>query len=257
MSTYKTLADAMEQEVLTEMAGTFFGARKHIDDMLEEFQRLVEDLRVREGLVFSRVHFLRALLLDSEGEAGLFRALGLGESPFADGRDHPGSHSWRPGSLPFALFGSSRYAKAVALAYAEVHAACVSYMLGEYVADPVNRGRKIMTVSRRQVMQLGEYLNQRIDKLNREQSPSAVLQYARSIRSCDDTGQGAITCELGAESLDKGLTFRPLDLTGLDIWSAPELPAPESCAEALRAYCEGFYKAREKELDLVLAAAAQ
>jgi len=45
VSQYKTLADALESEVLTEMAGTFFGARKAVDDLLDDFNTHVEQLR--------------------------------------------------------------------------------------------------------------------------------------------------------------------------------------------------------------------
>ncbi len=252
MSTQKTLADALEQEVLTEMAGTFFGARRNVDDLLEEFQHLVEDLRVREGLVFARVQFLRGLLLGREGEGAFFRALGLEGSPFDDGREHRSALSWRPDRLPFALFASSRYAKALALAYAELCKACEAYMHGEYQPDTRKRGRMKLTVNLQQVLRLADYLNGRIEKINQEMSPSSVLQYARSIRSGEDLGKGAISSELGAESLDRGLTFTPLDVAALNLWKAPALPRPEQCDGRIRAFSDRFYREHEAELDKAL-----
>lgn len=251
MSSQKSLADSLEQEVLTEMAGTFFGARKNVDDLLEEFKHLVDELRGREAAVFARVHFLRSLLLGREGEDQFFRALGLSGSPF--GQEHSRRpDSWRPDRLPFALLPSWRWRLAVELAYAELCKACEAYEHGEYIEDRRRRGKKTLTVNRQQVLKLAEYLNGRIAKLNQEMSPSSVLQYARSIRSSDDMGKGAIMNELGAESLDRGLTFAPLDVAGLELWSAPELPKPEGCAEKIRAFCKGFYGPHGAELDRAL-----
>lgn len=246
MSSQKTLADSLEQEVLTEMAGTFFGARENVDDLLDEFRHQVEELRGREGAVYARVHFLRGLLLDAEGEAGFFRAIGLAAPPF-DHAPRRTVDTWRPDRLPFALLPSWRWRKAVELAYDELCKICETYEHGEYVADRLKRGRKMLTVNRRQVLRLAEYLNERIAKLNREMSPSSVLQYARSIRSSDDVGRGAIMNELGAESLDRGLTYEPIDVQGLGIWQAPALPKPRDCAAAIRAFCETLYPARKAE----------
>ncbi len=247
MSSQKTLADSLEQEVLTEMAGTFFGARKNVDDLLEEFRRQVEELRAREGAVYARVLFLRGLLLGYEGEVEFFRALGMPGSPFSleHGRV---LDTWRPERLPFALLTSWRWRKAVELAYAELCKSCEVYEHGEYTDDRRKRGKKVLTVNRQQVLRLADYLNGRIVKLNQEMSPSSVLQYARSIRSSDDMGKGAIMNELGAESLDRGLTFQPLDVAGLGLWKAPDLPKPEACAEKILAFCEGFYGPRKADL---------
>lgn len=254
MSSQKSLADSLEQEVLTEMAGTFFGARKNVDDLLEEFKHQVEELKGRESAVFARVLFLRGLLLGAEGEAQFFQAVGLPGSPFGKERSHR-LESWRPDRLPFALLPSWRWRSAVELAYAELCKACEAYEHGEYTEDRRKRGKKVLTVNRQHVLKLAEYLNGRIAKLNQEMSPSSVLQYARSIRSSDDMGKGAIMNELGAESLDRGLTFAPLDVQGLGLWEAPALPRPTDCAAKIRAFCDGFYGPRKAELAKALAVA--
>ncbi|MDO9082995.1 MAG: hypothetical protein Q7U56_06905 [Humidesulfovibrio sp.] len=252
MDRYKTFADALESEVLTEMAGTFFGARKTLEDLLEDFQLHVEDMRAREALVFSRVFFLRALLLGPEGEAALFAEIGLAP-PFSASRSHSGSRTWQPDSLPFALLPSTRFAKAVLLAYAELRHACEVYMAGEYEDDPGRSGRKRLSLHYRQMERLCARLNERIEKINTEMTPSSVLQFARNIRSVDQPGHGTLSNSLGAESLDKSLMFQPVDFAALGLWKAPSLPPVEACEEAILRFCARHYQQHGPQLKRVLA----
>ncbi len=249
---YKSLAVALEGEVLSEMAGTFFGARKALEDMRDDFVLRAEELRAQAAKVFARVFFLRSLLLGPEGEDALFAALGL-PPRFPEAQGQSGSRTWRPDSLPFALLASSRYVKLVLLAYAEIHHACEVYMLGEYEDDPERKGRKRMSLHYKQVERMGRALNQRIEKLNADMPASSVLQYARSISTVEAPGQGAITNAIGAESLDNGMSFEALDFAALKLWRAPELPEPKACEEKLRAFAAAFYDAHTEKIRRVLA----
>lgn len=252
MSRYKTFADALESEVLTEMAGTFFGARKNLEDMMEDFQLHVEELRAREAKVFSRVFFLRSLLLGPQGEAALFAAIGV-DPPFAGSSGHSGSRTWHPDRLPFAFLRSTRFAKAVLQAYSELRASCEVYMSGEYEDDPERSGRKRLSLHYRMVERLCSRLNERIEKQNTEMTPSSVLQFARSIHMADQPGHGTLSNTLGAESLDKGLMFKTIDFESLGLWKAPSLPPPESCGEAILRFCAGFYQEHAAQINKVLA----
>jgi hypothetical protein len=89
-------------------------------------------------------------------------------------------------------------------------------------------------------------------KLNADMTPSSVLQYARSISTQEQPGQGAITNVLGAESLDKGLLFTPVDFDALKLWRAPELPAPKDCEAKLTAFAKAYYKAHEDKIRRVM-----
>ncbi|GAB6125209.1 hypothetical protein [Humidesulfovibrio idahonensis] len=251
MNQYKTLADALETEVLSEMAGTFFGARKALENQAEDMMLVVESLRPAALKVFSRVLFLRTLLLGPEGEAALFAALGL-PPQFPEVQLRHGERAWRPDRLPFALLQSSRFVKAVLLAYAEVAHACEVYMSGEYVDDPDHKGRKRMSPNYKTAESLCAALNKRVAKLNAEMEPSAVLQYARNIGTQEQPGQGSITNLLGAESLDKGLMFSPVDFAGLGLWRAPHLPALQECESKLSAFAKAFYAAHTDEVRRVM-----
>jgi hypothetical protein len=252
MDRHKTLADALESEVLTEMAETFFGARKALEDLLEDFQLHVEDIRAREAQVFSRIFYLRSLLLGPEGEAALFAALGTG-SLFPVSKDHSGSRTWHPSSLPFALFPGTRFVKAVLQAYAEVCHACEVYRVGEYEDDPDNRRRKRLAPNYQQLERLCAHLNQRIEKLNTEMTPSSVLQFARSISSPEQPGQGALETSLGAESLDKGLMFQKIDFKALGLWRAPALPPVEASEKTISRFCASYYEQHGPQIKKVLA----
>ncbi|MDQ7834038.1 MAG: hypothetical protein RDU24_01520 [Humidesulfovibrio sp.] len=251
MDRHKTLADALESEVLTEMADTFFGKRKALEDLIEDFKLLVEDIKAREAKVFSRVFFLRSLLLGQEGEAELFAALGL-EDPFNGSMLHPGSRTWQPERVAFAFFVSTRFEKAVLQAYSEVRRTCEVYMNGEYEEDPDRSGRKRLSPHYRQIQRHCARLNERIDKVNTEMSPSSVLQYARSISAEDQPGHGTLSNSLGAESLDNGLMFPKIDFVSLGLWKAPNLPPVESCGPAIRSFCQGYYKRNSTQIKKVL-----
>lgn len=251
MDRYKSLAVALESEVLTEMAGTFFGARKNLEDMTEDFRLRAEELRALSAKVFARAFFLRSLLLGPEGEAQLFAALGLAPQ-FPPAQEQAGSRSWRPERLPFALLPSTRYARTVLLAYAELRQACELYMHGQYEDDPERKGRKRLSLHFAMVERLCRRLNEGIAKLNSDMAPSSVLQYARSISTVEQPGQGSITNALGAESLDKGLTFEPLDFESLGLWRAPQLPEPSACEDRILAFAKDFYKAHTERVRKVM-----
>jgi hypothetical protein len=251
VSQYQSLADALETEVLSEMAETFFGARKALEDLTDDLMLCVESLRVLSSKVFARVLFLRSLLLGEPGEAAFFAALGL-PPQFPMVQAEPGVRVWKPDSLPFAFLPSSRFAEAVLLAYGEIFHACEVYMVGEYEDDPEQKGRKRMSMNYAQVESRCHQLNTRIDKLNADMAPSSVLQYARNISAADQAGQGSITNALGAESLDKGLLFVPVDCYALGLWRAPSLPAPQVCEGKVRAFAKTFYAAHEEQARRVL-----
>lgn len=251
MDRYKSLAVALESEVLSEMAGTFFGARKALEDQREDFMIRVENLRAQAAKVYARVFYLRSLLLGPQGEAEFFAALGLAD-PFSEAQTQSGSRTWRPEETPFAFLPSTRFEKLLLLAYAELRRACEVYMNGEYEDDPEHKGRKRMSLHYKMVENLGRRVNERIEKLNADMPASSVLQYARSISTTEAPGQGAITNALGAESLDKGMDFQPLDFAALKIWRAPELPAPEACEKRLRAFAKAYYEAHSDKIRRVL-----
>lgn len=251
MDRYETLASALQSEVLTEMAGTFFGARKAVEDLTEDFLLQAEELRSQAAKVYARVFFLRSLLLGEAGEAEFFAALGL-LPQFPEARGQSGSRTWRPESLPFALFASSRYAKLLLLAYAEVRQACLRYLHGEYEDDPDRKGRKRMSLNYEMVERMCRRLNQRIEKLNADMAPSSVLQYARNISTVEQPGQGAITNTLGADSLDKGLKFADVDFAALKLWRAPELPDPTVVGRKIEDFAHAFYKAHAEKLRRVM-----
>jgi hypothetical protein len=248
---YKSLAVALESEVLSEMAGTFFGARKALEDLHEDFLLRVEALRALAAQVHARIFFLRSLLLGLEGEAALFAALGL-PPQFEDVVAPPGMRAWRPERIPFAILPSTRFTKLVLVAYAEIQHACEVYRNGEYEDDPQRKGRKRMSLHFKMVESMGQRLNEGIEKLNADMPPSSVLLYARGISTTEAPGQGAITNALGAESLDKGLEFTPLDFAALKLWRAPELPAPKDCEERLRTFAAAYYDAHSESIRRVL-----
>ena len=78
MTDFKDYADELQQEVVTDMAETYFGARKDIDDMLEVFDKMVGELRRHEPLL-SQAAARLALPAARQGDGrGLLRCPGRG-----------------------------------------------------------------------------------------------------------------------------------------------------------------------------------
>jgi len=60
------LGDMLVEEVMYDMAETFFGSRVEIDEMLELFEKYVEELKIKSEGVSHRAVLLNTLLIDAK-----------------------------------------------------------------------------------------------------------------------------------------------------------------------------------------------
>ncbi len=77
MVDFEDFADQLQQEVVTDMAESYFGDRKNLDDMISAFTTMVEEFR-HMALKLSRASAtLHHLLLDRETAKSFFIALDI------------------------------------------------------------------------------------------------------------------------------------------------------------------------------------
>jgi hypothetical protein len=230
-------ADELVEETLSEAAETFFGRRKGLEDAIEVFESKVETLEKMEAEVLLRAGDLHYLLLEGEAAADFYKALGTDPAPLLDVVDV----SEKAGDVtkPRALTRAGGYAKMVARAYRRMHDAVEMYMEGAYVTG--DQGKKHLTLNYRQLRQWCEALNDRIEKVNRDTSPSETLAFVKKLDTVATekvkfTGGGSQI----DDKLDKDMAFKRIDCEHIDLIEFPELPRPEDVDRKIKKFCKSL-----------------
>lgn len=232
---FEEFSNLLSDEVLSEIAENFFGARRRLDDLLDGFQNLVRKLKEIEVLVKARFAVLHYLLLRGGEARAFYAALGLDPAL----ADYAAPELLRPSVPPrWALTLQGRYAATILATYAEVRQEVQDYMHGRSYVDVNDRGRRKITMNYEQLRSLGDSVNLTVQRVNRNMAPSTVLQYVKNFDvEKQAREQVAGIPAQGFSTLDKGLAFQPIRFESLGLTALPDLPAPETVADALRAFC--------------------
>jgi hypothetical protein len=242
------LADELLEETLSEAAGTFFGKRKKLEDAIDLLQNKIETLKRMEVEVVMRAGDLHYLLLKGQAVKEFYSALGVDPGLLPEvadleiraGRVH--KHK--------ALTTGGRYFKMVADAYKRMRDAADIYMNGSYVTD--KEGKKRQTLNYGQIKGWCKELNEQIEKLNRESSPSEVLAFVKKLDV--EAEEKANIAGAGGSingSIDEDMAFEVLDCTGIDLTEIPDMPALEKVQSQIKAFCKSIaseHKERVAEL---------
>jgi hypothetical protein len=254
MAPIQDACDFLAGEVLGEMAGNFFGRRKAVEDLIDMVFAMAETLREQASLVDGRAGFLAHLLLEPSAVTRFYATLEI-SSPqplMVQGFDERAL----PPDIPFSLFAAGRFLKVFKWAYAALEKDCDEYMHGpEKPAAPPEEGTGIQP-SYNLLVKLAERANDEVDRINREVSPSAVLQSARKLgpigahrRRTEDISPG-VECA----AFDQKFAFSRIDFKSLSLKAYPELPAPGSVGRRIDNFCNRFYKAHRRPVREMLAA---
>ncbi|QGY41322.1 hypothetical protein GM415_14700 [Pseudodesulfovibrio cashew] len=251
MSDLKDFADQLQQDVVADMAESYFGHRKDLDNMIEGFQLMVEDFRKigpKLSLAAARLH---ALLLDRTTARNFYIALDILPSciPFPEGEVVPFLES-----IPFALTVRGRYERCVCMAYERFQKIADEYLNGRYYPDPDQTGRKRLTVHYIRLKALAEHINEKVDQVNRVMSPSETLRYVKAMDPELAEKELFIgeSCRLDECSLDEDLKFKPLDFDGLGLPVVQDLPRLAEVKPAIRDFCWQMFPGRVDEVRSVL-----
>ncbi|HSM73979.1 MAG TPA: hypothetical protein VK852_05065, partial [Desulfobacterales bacterium] len=176
MDQRELLSESLAEEVLSDMAENFFGTRTQLERRIDRLYAHSRRLQQKARRVAGAAALLRRLLLDEAETRRLGEALGVAFDQFpAD----PAARSSPPPHLPFALTRRGVFTQLILEAYADLRALREEYMLGRYIPDPENPGRMRVTVNYTSLQKFCERLNADIDRVNRQSSPSQILQYVK------------------------------------------------------------------------------
>ncbi len=248
MNPFNDFSDTLAEEVLTDMADTFFGARKQLEDMIEIFQSLVEELREKEVEVAGRAGFLHYVLLRGKVAGDFYESIKVDspqillESKFSD--------KCLPYKIPFAFTDRGKFTKLVLWAYDALQNACDEYINGKYYDDPEEKGRKKLTIHYKLIKNMCKVINEKVYKVNTDVSPVCVLQYAKKFdpETMEKERIAGATFGGYACSIDEKLAYKTIDFDSLQLKKYPELPKEDKVNFEITLFCKKNYPKYKDEI---------
>ncbi len=246
------LADSLTTEILVEMADSFFGARKAIDEEKERFEIQASAVKAIGEATLGRLVLLHGLLLDEEHVRDFYLSLGVTPDNYL--RLVRDTSDTMKISIPFALTRKKRYAKLLIKAYGEAAGAVRGYLHGEYYNDPKVPGRKRLTPSFELLSAWAEKINASVKKVNENHSPSSVLSFSKSLNGAQVRHESIseATIDGYSNTLDKSLAIHPLDFQAYGLKEFPELPPLESAGDQVVNFARRLYKQHEERINALL-----
>jgi hypothetical protein len=251
VSDINDFADQLQADVISDMAESFFGDRKELDNALEAYAGMIEEfLPVIEHL-FRAAATLRFLLLDEATADAFCAELGLDPCRIPPSEDAP---ILVRESLPFALTGKGRYATCVEAAYRGLFDAIRDYLHGRCYNDPKRPGRKRMTMHYKRLEEIADIINEKIHKANNDRSVSSVLREVKNMNPEQMEREDLLgdVCYRKGEGMDSDMCFMPIDFGGYCFPEVVELPSPDEIRPALRRFCKRVYNERRDEVRKVV-----
>jgi len=241
-------ADALVEEGLREAAGTFFGARKALDDEITIFEKRVQDLSRSAGEVRAWFAGLNCLLGTAENSHSFFDALDV---DLEDESLYTTQICSLQFKRPHSFTRKSLFAKTVLEVYEPLVRMIETYMHGAHYPDPVQPGRMLVSLHYEQVRAHCAAINARIVRINETNRPSESLGFVKRM------DQGMLQKESltggGGQvwTLDSQMAFKPLDFAAYALPIFPDLPSTEKAAKQIKDVCAGIYEQQRLHVDAV------
>jgi len=245
----KNFGDSLVEEVLTDVAESFFGARKELDDLSDLFMAYVDRLQEAARHVEVLAGRLNHLLARDEVRREFYRMLEVEQpGPYLHSPFKPED---RRISVPFALTERGRYIKLVVQRYADLQRLSETYTRGPAEADD---GTGEPPVYYNLVRSMCELINEKVCNVRDGMSPACVLQYAKKFyvqhaQQAKVTGATAGTYA----HMDSKFECQPIDFDQLDLVQFPELPKTDHVKADIVAFCKRHYSAIQADVPDLLA----
>ena len=251
MGPIKDIGDMLVEEVLTDVATTYFSERKEIEDQVRLFGRYVNDLAQKELKITKLIAGLNYLLLKKAYVVDFFQNLGLTPDSFIT-VDRELYTDTLPGELPRAFTLKSKYAQLVLSAYTQLQKAISAYMEGEedYNSFSEEKRRHKMEVNYNMVLHMAQLINEKINLLNEKKSPSSVLQFAKSLNtelSEKERVTGAMSSDY-EKRLNKKMVINVIDMDKISITTYPRPPETREVRKKIISWCKKRVKSNKKEV---------
>lgn len=252
MDQRELLSESLAEEVLTDMAESFFGTRKQLERKIDRLHAHARRLHQKAHRVTSAAALLRCLLLDEAETRGLGNALGVAFDGFPS--DPAASPPTPPPHWPFALTRRGVFTQLVLEAYAELHAVREDYMVGRYVPDPDNKGRMRVTVNYTSLRKFCDRLNANIDQVNRQSSPSQMLQYLKRFDVIQEERANILGSGFDGETaqIDQRMAFQKIDFDALKLPVFPPLATVGKAGDPIKKFCRDLYRRRPAEISQMM-----
>jgi hypothetical protein len=237
----------LTEEVLKDVAQTFFGARKRLDDMIDILEEFARILRKKAAVVERRAGLLHYLLVTEALSARFYEAIGAGDTGDLSGCRPP--DPLPPRQIPFAVTGRGRFVKMAIDQYGRLQQACREYQCSS--ANPLAdvRHEEEACVDARLVKAMWELVNRKIREVNEESSPSTVLQYAKGLDARGEKQSRVAGATAGEyEGMDQKYVYRPIPLDQMGLRQFPDLPKPDSCRPKIKRFCKSVYPQIREEV---------
>lgn len=247
MDQRELLSESLAEEVLSDMAENFFGTRTQLERRIDRLYAHRRRLQQKARRVAGAAALLRRLLLDEAETRRLGEALGVAFDQFpAD----PAAPSSPPPHLPFALTRRGVFTQLVLEACADLRALREEYMLGRYIPDPENPGRMRVTVNYTSLQKFCERLNADIDRVNRQSSPSQILQYVKRFDVIQEERANILGSGFDGKTalIDQRMAFEKIDFDALGLPVFPALPPAAKAQVPIKKFCRDLYRRRSAEI---------
>ncbi len=262
MSNLDDFASGLVNEVLSEMATNFFGARKRMDDHLEHFEKLVNELRslqLQVEQLADNFHFL----LGGIGRSKQFYTL-LGVKQGEPGFEFAEGIAPRIERFPRAITQRGRFTRLVLDSYAALQKEADAFINGRHQPHPKQPNRIILSLNFRQLKKFCKEINKAIEKMSQEMPVSSAIRYAQSFANPAQADKERVTgahCLLplgkeGDTGLDASFAYQPIDFSAYGFREYCDLPSVDQAKPVIRAFCRELY-ANEKATVIKIMAAVK
>jgi hypothetical protein len=243
------LGDMLVEEVMCDMAETFFGSRVEIDEMLELFEKYVEELKKKSEGVALRAGFLNTLLIDAKTTAEFYSHLKVDPQNLLNKNTY--SEEVLPGKMPISITEKSEFTKLFLFAYESLQKACREYARGNnftgYDKENEDEGEgedeEKEPVNYALLLNMSRMINEKIKKVN-ERSTICTLQYTRQFKPDVIEKEhivGTGFSDIGCDGLDRNMKFEPLNFDSYKIDKYPELPKIETVKSDITAFAKKVF----------------
>jgi hypothetical protein len=279
MTKQTNLTSLLQDEVMSEMADSFFGARRAIDDEIDLFEAREADVALAGQRALCCCALLYSLLQGEKGAQAFFDMLPVDVAPSGL---HDKVRGVRPClfvRLPWGLTRKRRFAGLLCQVYWHVQDAFDRYLNGSgytrsypvqaYAPAAETTGKEptgsssfsamtgtmgtiqSRTVGWKRYTAWCDEINARIEEVNRNQSPSQVLGMARSMdvamlsqERVSGTGVDGLV-----PSMDKSLCLRPVACHLAGVGPLPALPPLGEVEPGIREFAMRFYEQEKDAVD--------
>ncbi|XPV77847.1 MAG: hypothetical protein ACNI27_07965 [Desulfovibrio sp.] len=253
MTSLDKYAEALSTEMLGEAATNFFGARVDIENRIKRLQDMADELNEIADEITEKSSLLRHCLLDNKNMEALCLKVGCNQSVCKNLTkllaEKPICFPEKV-NFPFGFTEKKRFKRLILKGYEDFYKACKHYHFGSYYDDEENPGRKKLTINYSLLVELTEYINEGIQKINKEAPAGEVLHYVKGICAAGDRKSdicGGVDSDF-CSTLDKSLEMEPFDFDTLAIFELPLPPAPDDIKDAINEFSSAFYDGNKREV---------